>query len=219
MKTSQERKAASEAYIREQGIGVFDGLPYCPDASQVRLKSFDAICKRAVAALIMTQIALELHNNTTQAVSYFVGLLDQYGVKDVLNAKERKLYNVQYTEQDALDVVWEYECYWSLIWALGLIDDIRDAGEICDCGVAIKCVSSCQTMQEFQAKCHLRSADEILDMLDLYYRYHWACVQKRAIDPTLPTGNLNEEVVFERRRGLEWLIAEEDDWHDIALHT
>ena len=219
MKTQQERKAASEAYIRSQGIGVFEGLPYCPDAGEVRLKSFDAICKRAVAALLMTQIALELRNENFKAVSYFVGLIDQYGVKDVLNAKERKLYNVQYTEQDALDVVWEYECYWALVWALGLVDDIRAAGEICDCGAAIRFVSGCQTMQEFQATCHLRSVDEILDMLDLYYRYHWACVQKRAIDPTLPTGDLNEEVVFERRRGLEWLISGEDDWHDIALHT
>ena len=167
----------------------------------------------------MTQYTLELGNEKPENVSFFVGLLKQFGVEDALNAKERKLYSMQFGQQDALDVVWEYECYWSLVWALGLIEDIRDASEICDCDTAIRLVAGCKSLQEFEAQCKLRSIDEILDMLDLYYRYHWACVQKRAIDPTLPTGNLNEEVVFERRRGLEWLISEEDDWHDIALHT
>ncbi|MCR4646572.1 MAG: DUF4272 domain-containing protein [Oscillospiraceae bacterium] len=219
MKTSQERKAASEAYIRSQGIGVFDGLPYCPDASQVRLKSFDAICRRAVAALIMTQYVFELGKEKPDNITFFVGLLKRYGVEDALNAKERKLYSMQFKQQDAVDVIWEYECYWSLVWALGLIDNIRNAGETCDCDKAIHLVADCKDMEAFKAQCHLRSIDEILDMLDLYYRYHWACVQKRAIDPNLPTGNLNEEVVWERRRGLEWLISEEDDWHEIALHT
>lgn len=219
MKTQQERKAASEAYIRSQGIGVFEGLPYCPDASEVHLKDFDTICRRAVAALVMTQLVLELGKEKPENASFFVGLLKKYGVEDALNAKERKLYSMQFTQQDALDVVWEYECYWSLVWALGLIDNIRDAGQICDCDTAVRLVAGCQTLQEFQERCHMRSIDEILDMLDLYYRYHWACVQKRAIDPTLPIGNLNEEIVFERRRALEWLISDEMDWHDIALHT
>ena len=31
--------------------------------------------------------------------------------------------------------------------------------------------------------------------------------------------DLNGEVVFERRRGLEWLICDTADWHDISLHT
>ena len=39
------------------------------------------------------------------------------------------------------------------------------------------------------------------------------------VDKTLPIGDLNMEVVFERRRGLEWLISQENDWHEIALHT
>ena len=213
MKTQQERKAASEAYIRSQGIGVFEGLPYCPDAGEVRLKSFDAICRRAVAALLMTQLALEASRNEQENVRYFADMIRGFGLQNELNAKERRVYSGSGTQQDMLDVVW------SLVWALGLIEDIRDAGATCDCDKAIHLVADCKDMEAFKAQCHLRSIDEILDMLDLYYRYHWACVQKRAIDPNLPTGNLNEEVVWERRRGLEWLIAEEDDWYDIALHT
>lgn len=55
-------------------------------------------------------------------------------------------------------------------------------------------------------------------MLDLYFRYDWACVEKR-VKPETSIGNLNSSVVTERRRGLEWLISEEQDWYDISLDT
>ena len=60
--------------------------------------------------------------------------------------------------------------------------------------------------------------EEVLDMLDLYYRFDWATTNKR-IDSNTNIGNLNPEVVLERRRGLEWLISDENDWYDIQLNT
>ena len=187
--TPQERKAASEAYLRANGIGVFEGLPMVPPAEAVTVKPFDAVCKRAAASLIMTQAALEIGRQNYKDVGFFMQMLGTYGVRDVLNKTEQKLASGMFEQQDVVNVVWEYECCWALFWALGLVDDIRDASAIC------------------------------LDMLDLYYRCHWACVQHKHIDPSCPVGSLNEEVVYERRRGLEWLISEEDDWHDISLDT
>lgn len=107
---------------------------------------------------------------------------------------------------------------WAVVWSLGLVDDIKEANEICDCQKAIGLVSHCKSYEEFKKQCHTRSVDEILDMLDLYYRYHWACVEKR-IHPETPIGDLNPEVVWERRRGLEWLVSEEADWYEISLDT
>lgn len=217
--TPQERKAASEAYLRANGIGVFEGLPMVPPAEAVTVKPFDAVCKRAAAALIMTQAALEIGRQNYKDVGFFMQMLGTYGVRDVLNKTEQKLASGMFEQQDVVNVVWEYECCWALFWALGLVEDIRDASAICDCERAIHLVADAKDMAGFQAQCRLRSTDEILDMLDLYYRYHWACVQHKHIDPSCPVGSLNEEVVYERRRGLEWLISEEDDWHDISLDT
>ena len=56
-------------------------------------------------------------------------------------------------------------------------------------------------------------------MLDLYYRYHWAVVQHEKIDKKCPIGGLNTDAVSERRRGLEWLISDTDDWNRISLDT
>ena len=73
MKTPQERKALSETKIKAQGIGVFEGLPMLPSAEEVTLKSFDEICKRAIASLIMTQIACDLSENSYENDWLFCG--------------------------------------------------------------------------------------------------------------------------------------------------
>lgn len=90
--------------------------------------------------------------------------------------------------------------------------------DICDCEKVTALLSERADYNEFKKSCRLRSIDEILDMTDLYFRYHWACVEKR-LKPETQTGNLNPDVVIERRKALEWVISDEYDWNDIALNT
>ena len=217
--TPTERKKRSEKIISAKGIGINPNLPFTEPASQVKLRSLDDICKRAVAALLSTQVGFGRSEQNDEDVNYFVGLMDYFGVKNCLNAKERRLIDGSYVQQDIIDVVWEYESYWALVWALGLVDDITDAENICDCPLAVRLVSQCSGFEEFRNKCNLRSTDEIMDMLDLYYRYHWAVVQHEKIDRKCPIGGLNSDAVFERRRGLEWLVCDTEDWNDISLDT
>jgi hypothetical protein len=217
--TPAERKERSEKILAVKGIGINPGLPMTEAASGVKLKSPDEICRRAIAALLSTQIGIELSEGKTENVQMFLDLMKHFGAEDALNAKEKRVCGGRADAQDITDVVWEYECYWSLLWALGIIDDISDASQICDCTAAIRAVSQCGDFDDFMSRCSLRSTDEILDMLDLYYRYHWAVVHHEHIDPSCPVGDLNGEVVFERRRGLEWLISGEEDWYDISLDT
>lgn len=217
--TPSERKAASEKLLTEMGVGINPNLPLTEAASEVRLRCLDDICRRAIAALLSTQIGIELSEQRNDNISMFKELMEHFGVADSINAKEARLVNGSFSKQDLIDTIWEYECFWSLAWALGLVDDISDASGICDCLKAIRMVSQCESFEDFRSKCTLRSADEILDMLDLYYRSHWAIVQNRHIDSSCPVGSLDGDVVFERRRGLEWLISDTDDWHDISLDT
>ncbi len=221
VKTPEERREISNKKIKDMGIACHEKLPMIEASKDVKLKSLDEICKRAIATLISTQIACDINNNNyEESLKFFSQKLEQYeGVKEKLNSKEKKLFDGTYTRQDAIDIDWEYETYWAIVWALGLIDDdISNAGSICDCPKAISLVSKSRNLEDFKSKCHMRNIEEILDMLDLYYRYHWATTEKR-INPDTLIGNLNPSVVVERRRGLEWLISDEEDWYDISLDT
>lgn len=218
--TPAQRKQNSINKIRTQGIVYNPHLPMVESSADVKLKSLDEICQRAIASLLAIQLACDIAQggDYQKSKKFFWELIERYGVQDKLLYKERKLFEGGYTQQDAIDVSWTYECYWSLIWALGLIGNIEQASETCDCDKAVKIVSSSVTYEDFKNKCKLRDTEKILDMIDLYYRYHWACVEKR-IRHEVPIGNLDPGVVMERRRGLEWLISEEEDWNDIWLDT
>lgn len=220
VRPSQERRAASNERIKGMGIACLEQLPLLPSADQVRQRSLDEICRRAIACLLSTQLGCDIENDEyDEGRELFGGLLERFGVADCLNEKEQRLFDGTYSKQDAIDVVWTYECYWALCWALGLIeDDIADASRICDCDRAIRLVAGCASYEEFRQNCRPREMEEILDMLDLFYRYDWACTEKR-LHPETTIGSLNPEVVTERRRGLEWLIAEKEDWFYISLDT
>lgn len=214
------RRDRSNTYIREQGIACLESLPFTTSADEVMLKDMDVRCKRAIAGLISIQLACDINagNDYDESKKFFEKLLAQYEVEDALLEKERKLFDGSYTGQDALDVAWTYEAYWSVVWSLGLVKDMKAADDICDCEEAINLVSACESYEAFKNQCNTRTVDEVLDLLDLYYRYHWACVEKR-VNPETEIGDLDPEVVYERRRGLEWLVSEEADWNEISLDT
>lgn len=216
---SDPRRIRTHKKMEELGIAICPWLPLLENSDEVSLKGVDEVCHRAIASLLVIQIACDIgKDDEEESVKLFSQLLEKFGVRDNLNATEQKLLDGTYSEQDVTKVAWTYEAYWSLVWALGLIDDIMDASVICDCKVAIDLVNNCETYDEFKGKCKIRDIEEILDMLDIYYNYDWACTEQR-IRPKTKIGKLNPDVVSERRRGLEWLISEEDDWFVISLDT
>lgn len=218
--TSEERRNKSNKKIKNMGIACHENLPLIEDSSEVSLKDLDVICRRAIACLLSTQLACDIaeNNDYNESREMFFKLLKEFQVEDCLLEKEKKLFEGNYEKQDVIDVAWTYEAYWSLVWALGLVKNIDYPNNVCDCQKAIRLVGDCKNFEEFKKKCKLRDIEEILDVLDLHYRYHWATTEKR-INPTTPIGELNPDVVVERRRGLEWLISPIEDWNDIALHT
>ncbi|MGE8380609.1 MAG: DUF4272 domain-containing protein, partial [Sphingobacterium sp.] len=62
----------------------------------------------------------------------------------------------------------------------------------------------------------LRSDNKIYTMLDFYYRLHWYCVDERLKGKQ---ALINEGLVYERRKALEWLIDKDSDWDDIEMGT
>ncbi|MBO4627599.1 MAG: DUF4272 domain-containing protein [Lachnospiraceae bacterium] len=218
-KLQRKRREKNNKLCRKQNIAAADRLMTCWNDDAVTLKDKETVCKRAIACLICTQIACDIgKNNYQESIEFFAPMLKQYGVEELLNSKEKSLVDGTYSMQDAIDMDWAYEAYWALCWSLGLVKDISDAGEICDCEKAIGFVMSSGSTEKFIKRCKLRSKEEILDMLDLYYRYNWAINDKK-VHADSPTGNLHPSIVIERRRGLEWLVTDVDDWYDIEMNA
>ena len=222
MKDPFLRRSETLARLKAQGIAVNEHLPMVENSDMVKLKSFEEITAKAAATLLVIQLACDIGNGEYEASMEIIPkvLNERFGVGEYLNAKERRLLDGTYEMQDAVDVAWEYETYWSLVWALGLIDDeeLTDVSGICDCDKAIHLLIDCKGLNEFRARCKLRDIEDVLDMLDYFYCLHWAVVEKR-LKPSTPIGGTNAEAVPDRRRGLEWLVSAENDWIEISLDT
>lgn len=213
----KNRRENNNRFIRDKGIAVSETLPCLYQDDEVSLKDTTELVQRAIACLLTVQIACDIaQGDYEESVKFFRPMYEQLKVADCLNGKEKRILDGSYSTQDAIDMDWAYEAYWALCWCLGLVDDIRDAGQLCDCEKAVSFIMNIHSQEELMAQCTCKTKEEILDMLDLYYRYQWA-VNDNKVNPSSSIGTLNPSIVIERRRALEWVISTETDWYNIDL--
>ncbi|WP_238917468.1 DUF4272 domain-containing protein [Clostridium sp. YIM B02555] len=220
---SEERKLKSIEILKLNQVPYMEGLPRIEDVNEIEVRSAEEIAKRAIACLIAIQVACDINNgeNVEESREFFKGFLEKYGVSNELTEAEKKIIFGTPEEQDVINMAWKYEAYWTLIWALGILDELNYPSQICDCDFAINVVADCNDFDEFMKKVNLRSVDEILNEADLIFRYNWACVDARIHGKNAPA-KLDSGVVFERHWGLNWLIGkgtENDDWDCVSTDT
>jgi len=212
----KERRTKNNQYIEKNGIEVNSNLACLLEDGAVKLKSLDEICKRVIACLITVQISSDITNGKyKESLEYFLPLYKKFDVYDCLNSKEKKIIDGTYASQDVIDMDWAYEACWALCWFLGLVDDIKNAGLLCDCEKSMSFIKNSDSLDNFKSKCNLRMLDEVLDMHDLYFRYSWAINNQKVVSDS-KIGSLDSSVVIERRRGLEWILSAENDWYNLS---
>ena len=214
-KTAQERKDISIEILKSQGVPFTLHLPLRYETSEITPREKDEVIARAICSFAAIMCACSIRDEGKLADEGKQGardfLTNRYGCIDKLTRMERRVIEGEASYDEAVNTGWKYESLWALMWAMGLVEELSFPSEICDC----KFVMDTFIGGDFTERVKLRDTDEILQALDLIYRYHWACVNAR-VHGTSGAG-LNEEVVMERRGGLEWLCckgAENDNLTD-----
>ena len=213
-KTAQERKDISIEILKSQGVPFIDHLPLVYETSEVAPREKDEVIARAICSFAAIMCACTIKDNgelTDEDKQYAKDFLDnRFGCIDKLTRMERRVIEGEASCDEAVKVSWKYESLWALMWAMGLVKKLDFPKDTCDCDFVMKTFSD-----DFSERVKMRGTDEILQALDLIYRYHWACVNAR-VNGSKSAG-LDEEVVMERRGGLEWLCckgAENDNLSD-----
>lgn len=220
--SGEERKARSIKLLQEQGIPSILHLPVIAGDEEAVIRSKEEIVQRAIALCLIAVYAggVAENGNVEEERTFIEEITQQFGAAHFFTEKERKLLDdPQPSQTDTIQMVWMYECYWVLLWALGYKEELEFPGQICDVGTAIDALRSAGDYDTFYQNAVVRSKAEILDQADLIYRYDWACVDARINNRTV-AGGLNDEVVMERHRTLNWLISYMgDEWDDVGTDT
>ena len=213
-KTAQERKDISIEILKSQGVPFIDHLPLVYETDEVAPREKDEVIARAICSFAAIMCACTIRDNgelTDEDKQGTKDFLDnRFGCIDKLTRMERRVIEGEASYDEAVNMGWKYESLWALLWAMGLVKELDFPKDICDCNFVMKTFSG-----DFSERVKMRGTDEILQALDLIYRYHWACVNAR-VNGSKSAG-LDEEVVMERRGGLEWLCckgAENDNPSD-----
>ena len=116
-------------------------------------------------------------------------------------------------------MIWRYEAYWVMLWALGYVNVLSPPRTICDVKKASAILYKLRKEDAFYKQAKLRSQTEILNAADLIYRYHWAVRQAR-LDGKKAPAKLMPDVVMERHKALNWLIGySNQSWDEVTTDT
>jgi len=198
--------------LAEQGIKVNKNLPCIPSSEEVKIRSVKAVIDRAYALLIIAVkgegIAQEHLIKTVEAKNI-----------DSFTPKETHIYQAaSLSDQERANATWRYESLYTLLWALGKMDELKYPSEICDVQAIVAKIFQ-PSREAFEQSVKLRNESEILDELDKIYRMNWACVDAR-IKGQEATGNINPSVILERHYSLNWLTNYQDqDWDYVQTNT
>jgi len=206
-------KAESEKVILQKKGKICDWLPIIERSEKVR--SNDELINRAL-------ILNALLNIYFQAPIHIIkDWIEQYNLTSSLSKSEKKLLNKKnsgLTEQEKINIYWSIESLWALMWVGGLISDLP-----IDKCVEDRQAKLCPNLEKgendskFRSKMKIRTKEEIYKKLDLYFRAHWYTEDGRINN--YPTGEINGDIIMERRKALEWAIDSTSDWDNIGMNT
>lgn len=225
--TADGRKARSEKVLAKHGVMINPNLPRIENEDEVKIKSPEEIVKRAVAAFITAQIAIDICNNdgASESAEFFIPVMEQFGLIGELTDDEKIYFDLSKCEaisqDEAYQMQWRLEMCVPLFWACGFRKKLDYPDEMTDTVKLIKLIGGCKSFDELMSHVKMRSVSEILDEADLVFRMDWACVEARIKNEPSFMGDLFSDVVVERHKGLNWIIRAygAEDWDTVAPHT
>lgn len=151
---------------------------------------------------------------------YIQNWIDEQALSTYLSEWEKEILAKEtedLTEYETNSLRWYLEGLWALMWATKKTNDLDETQWVPE-----HMASLLPNLQEEEDNTKLnqlteiREVTEVYTLLDYYYRLHWYCVDERIKGEE---AEINEGIVYERRRALEWLLDNTSDWDTIEMGT
>jgi hypothetical protein len=207
--TPELAKQHSHDFLAEHGVRINETLPFIEAPDALKPQSADNVARRAVVLGHIIGIGFG------QPGARMKEPLKQFGLLQYASANEIRLLNADtYTEQEKIDATWLVECMQAIGWCFSSVKLDPFAG--CDEDLASHFPAPFTDPTGFIAKATLRPFSEIYQQADLHYRLHWAARNARLTGTDSP---VQEGVIQERRKAIDWVIGVEADWDEMPMDT
>lgn len=208
MTDSELVKQKSEDFLQKLGFHVNPALPCIESLEEVQPRGAIDVAKKFVAVSYMIRVG---HGYPIEKARKRLQDLELLGVLGSFS--KRILETESISAQESVDLTWQVEGAQVLAWSLGLAE--LDHARACDDDLVSRLPAEGNEMQFFE-NASLRPLAQIQEQADLAYRMHWCAVSNRFAGTA---GQLNESIVRERRRALDWIYGVDEDWDEIPMDT
>ena len=215
MKTPEQRKNESMAYLNAKGVNVIDHLPILETESEFKIRSAQDAAKRIICLVFVTDFA------SGDADESYMEYIKTHSLQSWFTPEEWNFINTQAPDQQLkINMSWRIEAAYFLLWALGRIKSLPFPTEMANPGDVYSCLPPFdKSPHEYVNNATIIPKEDILDKADLIYRMHWATRQAYIEQQEAPS-DLEGGVVSEWHHAVNWLayIADEN-WDDVSTNT
>jgi len=208
----ETRKSKTNAFLVEKNIKQSKTLPCIADARNVEIRSFENISNRIFA---LTAVAVKGEGIEQKHLDRFI---EDKRISSFTEKEKVILQKEVLDDQEKAIATWRYESLNALMWAAGLMPELKFPSDICNVQEIVGLIQT-RSRDELEASMYIRSKEEILDELDKVYRMNWACVDAR-IKGEQVSGGIHPGIVYERHYALNWLTQyQNQDWDNVQTNT
>lgn len=213
MMTNEERqqiKAANNERIKAKGYRVNEWLPVLESPTP---RSLEEIKGRMGVMNALINIAFRA------PVHIIKEWIEAQQLTQYLSENEKALLESEdeLADEDIAILGWYLESLWALMWLTEMDDNLEAEIHVPDhMASLLPNLQQNDNNERLNQLQHIRDEVTACHMLDYYYRLHWYCVDQRLNGRQV---KLNEGLVYERRKALEWALNRSNDWDDVELGT
>ena len=203
-----EIRRKTAGLLSERGIAIPSHLPPLDD--DVPVRSLNETIDRMLCLTALGACAYGFDRERARR------WLASEGVMSCLTASERAFLEKRQGRAEAFQM--QIESLWVLAWSVSLVPSL-DMDKPCDDSFVFVMpdLKTDESSQRIRARARQRPMAEILAACDLAYCLHWVIRDREVRGEPAPL-EVEPFVIVERRRGLEWLISN-DDWDEVNMDT
>lgn len=216
-----KRVRKSMKILRYKDIYVPNSIPTVSKERWTLFRSEEEIAKRCIALCVSALYADCILNqkwDNAKAYAYVEAMISLFHVQAYFSNQEIEFLNQLHPQEDECMFHYQhFEACFVLLWALGYADKLYYPSNRCDVSFIVRQIFSYDSLEHMVEQASMRSHSDILDAVDLVYKYEWACKDALKRGFEIP-GDLDPLVVEERHRALNWIINYGAvSWDDVSI--
>ncbi len=195
-----QRRGRTVNRLKAQGLRLPAAIPSAPKMNDCRRRAAGDVADRI---LVLVVVAMRASGAGADEVGEMVRKL---GLLPKLTARERAFIEaVDVDPEQATDLQWRWESVETMLWSLGLVEDLGRPDHECDVGVLSR-------LLEKLGRAGIAAGDqprldvELLDLLDELLCQEAAVAAAQQLGKR-PPARLVPGVVEERLEAIEWLLS------------